>query len=377
MVTEYINLSRWLDSHKVSIDELGTDSVADACYSALHDILRSDNLSQFIQNNKGYVASELIDDICDIDEEQCVRMVKEYLKHYNIDWRELIKDSKEEYDLFFEEHDTEFEEWLRNHKKLGDEEDMKDENYYLSEGIDDFLDFAAEYLFGGRTPSIDNIDEQVLENADFDAFVESHTMISDYDLYGFVIYVYIDLIMDEDWFTEWIVDKFGDSMDDYISPDDYYPMWNYAWEFPASYSAEELNEDMEGIGLIFFELNGVVYVSLGTVGMSMMPSLYYAYAIYSDIYVDPKKIAQDIVSHGVGYYKYVIGEKRLIELAEHIGYDLQEIDNISKTKYEQFNKTLDTLRSNMEEGKIDKLEAALLGLMAINETPEVKTAKIH
>lgn len=373
---KYVNLSRWLDSHEVSIDELGTDRVGDACYKALYDTLHRENIQQFILDNKGDIATELIDNICDIDEEQCVRMIKEYLKHYNIDWTELIKDSKGEYDLFFEEHDTEFEEWLRNHKKLGDDEDMEDEDYYLGEGIDDFLAFAAEYLFGDRAPSIDNIDMQVLENADYGAFVESHDMISNYDLYNFVRDVYIDLIEDEDWFTEWLLDEFGDSIEEYIIPDDYYPMGSYAWEFPTGYSAKELNEYIGGTGLIFFELNGVVYVSLGTVGMSMMPALHYAYAIWSDLYIDPEEIAQDIVSHGVGYYKYVIGENRLIVLAEHIGYDLKELDRISKEKYEEFNKTLEALKEGMEKGKIDRLEAALLGIMAVNKEPDVERAKL-
>ena len=42
---EYTNLRDWLDAHEVSIDELGTDNVADACYQALLDILRDDYYS--------------------------------------------------------------------------------------------------------------------------------------------------------------------------------------------------------------------------------------------------------------------------------------------------------------------------------------------
>ena len=373
---KYTNLNRWLNSHEASMDELGTDNVLEACYDAMHDILCRDKVSDFVWNNKGDVATELIDNIRDIDREQSVRMVKEYLKHYNIDWRELIKDSKGEYDLFFDDHDTEFEDWLIKHKKLGDEEEMKDKDYYLSEGIDDFLAFAVEYLFGDRAPGIDNIDLQVLENADYDAFVDSHNMISNYGLYDFVRDVYIDLIEDEDWFTEWVTDEFGDSIEDYITPDDYYPLYNYAWEFPASYSAEELNKEMDGIGLVFFELHSVTYVSLGTVGMSMMPSLYYAYDVYSDIYIDPEEIAQDIISHGVGYYKSVIGRDRLIELTEQIGYNLKELDRISKENYEEFDRMLESLKKEVSEGKMDRFEAAIIGLMKINKEPDASSAKV-
>lgn len=374
MATKYVNLRRWLDSHEVSIDSLGSENVMDACYDALYDELMDKALDSLISNETGKVTTEFIDNLRDISEEQCVRFIKEFLKHYNLDWRALISDSAGAYDYFYEEHETEFEEWLRKQEKLGDEEEMKDKDYYLSDGIDDFLAFAAEYLFGDKRPSIDNIDVSVLDKIDFVVFIENYES-SKYDIWDFARDVFLDIVEDEKWFREWAREHYEDNLQDYITPDGYYPLYSYAWEFPASYSTEELNREMYGIGLIFFELNGVTYVSLGAVGMSMMPSLYYAYAIYSDIYIDPEEIAQDIISHGVGYYKYVIGRDRLIELVEHIGYDLKELDRISKEKYEEFDRMLESLKKEVEDGKMDWFEAAIIGLMKINEEPDVSSAK--
>jgi len=242
------------------------------------------------------------------------------------------------------------------------------EDYYLGEGIDDFLEFA--YWLLGDKDMFDPNCGCLLNNIDVDEFMDTfEDEIREY-LSG-----NMDNYEDEEWFRNWVRDYFEDELWNYITPDDYYPIWNYAWEFPTRYDAKDLNEMMNGTGLVFFELDYTVYVSLATAGMSMMPALYYAYYEYSDVYVDPEEIARGIVSNGVGYWKHVIGERRLLRLVEDIGYSLKELDRISKEDMKQFNQLLDSLSEEVKKKNLDRTEAYLLGMMKLLEKPDVSRAK--
>ena len=376
MATKYVNLNKWLNSHEVSIDSLGSENVMDACYDALYDELKEEAIDEFISNNSNEIAWQLAGDLPEINIEEFALVLQHIITKKQEDWRILISDNfdpKEGYSNFFDEHYDEFVEWLKAHNYEVPEDPDKLEEKYLGSDVDIFLQFASEILCNIDRYSIDNIIPVcALEKLPVDEIAEAFEDDIEEYLEG-----NIHNYTDEGWFRDWLEENFDidSEMSDYITPDDYYPLWNYAWEFPASYSAEELNKEMDGIGLIFFELNGVVYVSLGTVGMSMMPSLYYAYDVYSDLYIDPEEIAQDIISHGVGYYKSVIGRDRLIELTERIGYDLKELDRISKENYEEFDRMLESLKKEVSEGKMDRFEAAIIGMMKINEKPDVSGAK--
>ena len=363
---EYTNLRDWLDAHEVSIDELGRENVADACRDALWDQLVEDAIFSLIQNEPGTVALELVSELPELNPAEVLSFAEHLIKKKNSDWRIFIQSEDGDYDDFYEEHEEEFMKWLKKHNITTPNEPME---YFLSEDIDTFLKFAYEKLGGdhmfdyGHYPNLEDA-------IDINEFLERFE-----DEYVDYLIDNLDNFAVEEWFKSWAKDAFD--VEEYISPDDYYPVWNYAWEFPSSYDPKELNEAMSDMGLIFFELNGVLYVTLATAGMSMMPALYYAYAIYSDLYIDPKEIAQDIVSHGVGYYKYVIKEHRLAALADYIGYSIEKLNEISKRDYEEFNNLLNKLRNEVDEGKLSRLEAAVIGMATIAHKPDVDRAKIH
>ena len=371
MTEKYVSLNEWLDSHEVSIDELGTDKVADACREALKDILLDDAISELISNEKEEVVDTLYDVLQGEFPDELIRAIEGIVKKHNEDWRILISDNfdpEQGYDDFFEAHRDEFVAWLKQHgKKVFDDPDEL-EDYYLGEGIDDFLEFA--YWLLGDKDMFDPNCGCLLNNIDVDEFMDTfEDEIREY-LSG-----NMDNYEDEEWFRNWVRDYFEDELWNYITPDDYYPIWNYAWEFPTRYDAKDLNEMMNGTGLVFFELDYTVYVSLATAGMSMMPALYYAYYEYSDVYVDPEEIARGIVSNGVGYWKHVIGERRLLRLVEDIGYSLKELDRISKEDMKQFNQLLDSLSEEVKKKNLDRTEAYLLGMMKLLEKPDVSRAK--
>ncbi len=290
---KYVSLREWLDAHEVSVDELGTENVADACREALWDSLIEDAISDFLYNERSDIVLDLATELPELNPAEVLKFAKHITKS-----RDAV--DIDDIDEFLEKHDTEYTKYLE---------------------------------------------------------------------------ASLDIFADEEWFIEWIKNNYSDMLEDYISPDDYYPMWNYAWEFPTMHDAKYLNHVMNGMGLLFFEIHHTTYVTLATAGMSMMPALYYAYAIHSDLDIDPREIAQDIVSHGVGYYKYVIGEKRLMVLAKHIGYSIKKLDEISKKDYEQFDALLNKLSDKVKEEKIGKLEAAIIGMGALFRKPDVAEAK--
>ena len=290
-----ISLREWLDAHEVSIDELGTEDVADACREALWDSLMEDAISDLLYNERSDIVLDLATELPELNPAEVLKFVEHITK------RKDAVDIDDVYE-FLEKHDEEY-------------------TKYLEANLDNFVD--------------------------------------------------------EEWFIEWIKNNYSDMLEDYISPDDYYPIWNYAWEFPAMHNAQYLNQAMDSMGLLFFEIHHTAYVTLATTGMSMMPALYYAYAIHSDLDIDPREIAQDIVSHSVGYYKYVIGEDKLTELAKHIGYSIEKLDEISKKDYEQFNALLNKLSDKVKEEKISKLEAAIIGMGALFRKPDVAGAETH
>ena len=291
---KYVSLREWLDTHEVSIDELGTENVADACREALWDSLIEDAIFSFMDNERSNIVLDLATELPELNPAAVLKFAKHITKR-----RDAV--DIDDIDEFLEKHDTEYTE-------------------YLEANLDNFAD--------------------------------------------------------EEWFIEWIKNNYSGMLEDYISPDDYYPIWNYAWEFPTVHDAEYPNQVMSGIGLLFFEIHHTTYVTLATAGMSMMPALYYAYAIHSDLDIDPREIAQDIASHSVGYYKYVIGEKRLTELAKHIGYSLEKLDEISKKDYEQFNALLNKLSDKVKEEKISKIEAAVISMAALFRKPDVAEAEV-
>lgn len=328
-----ISLSRWLDRHEVDIDRLGQEDVADACREATWDELKHDATIQYIQNNTWEVVDDLISELPDLNPAEALKAIEHIVKEkYKGDWRAVIKE------IAMDEDD--YEDMEKPLRLIG-EEHMFDPN------TRNFLDFV-----------------------DWDDFAE--TFENDLEEY---FEKNIDNLIDEEWFIEWVYGGHDGDVEDYITPDDYYPIWSYAYEFPACDSAEILNEEMAGIGLIFFELNGVTYVSLAVAGMSMMPALYYAYYVYSDLDIDPEEIANEIVRHGPSYWKYVIGSERLLELTERIGYDLKELQRISEQKYKEFDETLKALSEEVKKGKMDRLEAGLLGMMEALREPDINPAK--
>ena len=66
-----------------------------------------------------------------------------------------------------------------------------------------------------------------------------------------------------------------------------------------------------------------------------------------------------------------------MELARHIGYSIEKLDEISKKDYEQFNALLNKLSEKVKEEKISKLEAAIIGMGALFRKPDVAGAEAH
>jgi hypothetical protein len=153
-------------------------------------------------------------------------------------------------------------------------------------------------------------------------------------------------------------------------PDDYYPIWCTAWLFPSPYSAETLNE-MDIPGLVFFDFNDEVMVSLTTCGMDMSPSLFTAYYLHSDISFKKESILNKVLSSGLDYFKYVVGSEHLVELMEVVGKDLMlKYGKMSKRRYKEFDKTIKKLTEARDKGEMGQFETGMLGMMALFKTQE-------
>lgn len=322
-----VNLDRWLDEHEVSIDDLGQEKVADVCREALWDVLKHDATIEYINNNTWEIIDELKSELPDLNIAEALNIMREVVKKHNGDWRILIQGPDKE----------EKEGYLR----------------LVSE----------EYMFNPNT-------RNALDVIDWDEFVEAfESEVDDY------LEANINNYEEEEWFMDWVYGGHDRDIEDSITPDDYYPLSNFAFEFPTSYDAEYLNEAMASKGLIFFKVNGVKYVALAAVGTSMAPALYYAYYVYSDLSIESEEIAKAIVRESPEYWRYIIGEDRLIELVKMIGYDLRELQKISKESYKEFEEALDALSKELKEGRMSKLEAFILGMLAGSEEPNIDSAK--
>lgn len=171
----------------------------------------------------------------------------------------------------------------------------------------------------------------------------------------------------DEWFEKEKREELEESFNDARTGDDYAPLWLTAWMFPSSYSAEELNEEYRHSGIIFFEINGNLFVSLTCCGMDMSPILYYAFFMDAgfDDEENIKEILYGIQRKGLSYYKYVIGEKRINHLIDAIGEKRVRLaQNISERKYKEFDETLEKLTEARDKGDLSSAETGLLGILA-------------
>jgi len=170
------------------------------------------------------------------------------------------------------------------------------------------------------------------------------------------------------WLKEYKEDEMRDRFGEERHPDNYYPLWCFAWQFPSDHSAEELNAKRVP-GLVFFDYHGTTMVSLTTVGMDMSPSIYFAYLMYSELTLQRKPILEKIMSCGIDYFKYVIGTSNMLELIQKLGKSIiDKYDTEGKKRYKEFDETLKRLTDLRDKGEMDQVSTGLLGLMALSKT---------
>jgi len=178
----------------------------------------------------------------------------------------------------------------------------------------------------------------------------------------------------KEWLTEEKEDELREKFNDDRTPDDYYPIWATAWEFPSGYTAEGLN-DMGIPNLVFFDIRDHgTFVSLTACGMDLSPALEYAFAKYSTLGMDTDAINEllcNIQRSQLSYYKYVIGEERLKELMEIVGEELaKKADEVGRKKYAEFDERLKKLSELRDKGELDNTVTGLLGMMALFQSQE-------
>ena len=223
---------------------------------------------------------------------------------------------------------------------------------YAIENLPDYLKDAENWKVEHNLvlPIINRIVETVADEGDFD--LEHIADCEELDL------------LENAGITKETLSEFEDKfIEEGHTPDNYYPIWLRAWEFPSGYTAEQLNEF--GVsGLVFFDMNNNTYVSLTTCGMDMTPSIEYAYFMYSNVQVS-KTYYKERLFKQPSYFEYVVGKEATLKLCKELGITQKKLDYAEKEVHKrlaEFGKSLDQLSELRDSGKIDQNLTSLFAM---------------